>query len=233
IATQLQERFDKEVPSALVNIFGAPPVEGLGTAGGFKIVILDTGSGEAQTLQKAADDSVVAGAANPRLQGVFTSFRADTPWIELVIDRAQARDRGVSIDDVRTTLESTLGPYYINDFNRFGRTWQVNVQAMNQFRQSAEDIKLIQVRNNLNQMVPLATFASLRSCGGRVTIQGYNRYESAAIHADAAPGASSGQAIIELGKVADDGLPQSKRPEWTELAFLQLQTGNTAMWVFL
>jgi hydrophobe/amphiphile efflux-1 (HAE1) family protein len=233
IAAKLQERFEKEVPSALVNIFGAPPVEGLGTAGGFKIVILDTGNGDAKTLQKTADDVVVAGAADPHLQGLFTSFRADTPWIELVIDRAQAKDRGVSIDDVRTTLESTLGPYYINDFNRFGRTWQVNVQAMDKFRQSAEDIKLIQVRNNLNQMVPLSTFASVRYASGPVTIERYNMYDSAAIHADAAPGASSGQAIAELEKVANDGLPRSMRPEWTELALLQLQTGNTAMWVFV
>jgi multidrug efflux pump len=233
IAGKLQERFEKEVPSALVNIFGAPPVEGLGTAGGFKIVILDTSNGDAQTLQKSADDIVLTGAADPYLQGLFTSFRADTPWIELVIDRDQAKDRGVSIDDVRTTLESTLGPYYINDFNRFGRTWQVNVQALDAFRQSAEDIKLIQVRNNLNQMVPLATFASVRYFSGPVMIQRYNMYESAAVHADAAPDASSGQAIAELEKVANDGLPQAMRPEWTELALLQLQTGNTAMWVFL
>jgi multidrug efflux pump subunit AcrB len=233
IADKLQERFDKEMPSAAVNIFGAPPVEGLGTAGGFKIVLLDTSNAEPIALQKSADHIVSAGAADPYLQGLFTSYRADTPWIELVIDRAQAKDRGVSIDDIRTTLESTLGPYYINDFNRFGRTWQVNVQAKDSFRQSAEDIKLIQVRNNMNQMVPLADFATVRSFSGPVTIQRYNMYESAAIHADAAPGASSGQAITELGKVADDGLPQAMRPEWTELAFLQLQTGNTAMWVFL
>jgi multidrug efflux pump subunit AcrB len=233
IAARLQERFDKEVPSALVNIFGAPPVEGLGTAGGFKIVLLDTGNPDAPLLQKAADDVVRAGSTDPYLQGLFSSFRADTPWIELVIDRAQAKDRGVSIDDVRTTLESTLGPYYINDFNRFGRTWQVNVQAMDKFRRSAEDIQLIQVRNNLNQMVPLGTFASVRSISGPVMIQRYNMYESASIHADAAPGASSGQAIAELEKAAKDGLPQDLRPEWTELAFLQLKTGNTAMWVFL
>ncbi len=233
IATKLQERFDKEVPSALVNIFGAPPVEGLGTAGGFKIVILDTDNPDPPNLQKTADAIVQAGSNNPYLQGLFTSFRADTPWIELVIDRAQAKDRGISIDDVRTTLESTLGPYYINDFNRFGRTWQVNVQAMERFRQSAEDIKLIQVRNNLNQMVPLGTFASVRFISGPVMIQRYNMYLSASVHADAAPGASSGQAIEELEKTANDQLPQAMRPEWTELALLQLQTGHTAMWVFL
>jgi multidrug efflux pump subunit AcrB len=233
IAAKLQERFDKEVPSALVNIFGAAPVEGLGTAGGFKIIVQDTGDSGSPALQKAAEEIVQLGGSDPHLQGLFTSIRADTPWIELGIDRAQAKDRGVSIDDVRTTLESTLGPYYINDFNRFGRTWQVNVQAKDVFRQSVEDIKLIQVRNNQNQMVPLSAFASVRTVSGPVMIQRYNMYESASVHADAGPNASSGQAIDHLETAANADLPQTMRTEWTELALLQLQTGNTAMWVFL
>src|SRR5205823_6546481 len=141
IAAQLQERFQREVPRALVNIFGAPPVEGLGTAGGFKIVIQDTGDNGLPALQHSAESVIAAGEKDPHLEGLFTSFRADTPWLELVIDRAQAKDRGVSIDDVRTTLESTLGPYYINDFNRFGRTWQVTVQALQAFRDSVDDVK--------------------------------------------------------------------------------------------
>ncbi|HEY1377769.1 MAG TPA: efflux RND transporter permease subunit, partial [Gemmataceae bacterium] len=113
IAKTLQERFQKEVPRAVVNIFGAPPVEGLGTAGGFKIVIQDTGDDPLAELQQVADRVVGAGEARPDLAGMFSSFRADTPWLELIIDRTQAKDRGVSIDDIRTTLESTIGPYYI------------------------------------------------------------------------------------------------------------------------
>jgi multidrug efflux pump len=233
IAAKLQERFQNEVPNAAVNIFGAPPVEGLGTAGGFKIVVQDTNDNGLPALQQTADKVVAAGEADPHLQGLFTSFRADTPWLELVIDRTQAKDRGVSIDDVRTTLESTLGPYYINDFNRFGRTWQVNVQAREMFRQSADDIKQLKVRNNQNAMVPLADFASVRYVSGPVLVMRYNMYPSAAIHADAGPSTSSGQAIDHLEQVANDQLPQTMRTEWTELAMLQLQTGNTAMWVFL
>src|SRR5205814_3847107 len=148
IAATLQERLQREAPKAVVNIFGAPPVEGLGTAGGFKIIVQDTGDNGLPALQHSAEKVISAGDASPNLQGLFTSFRADTPWLELVVDRAQAKDRGVSIDDVRTTLESTLGPYYINDFNRFGRTWQVTVQAKDVYRQSAEDIKQIKIRNN-------------------------------------------------------------------------------------
>src|SRR5439155_22818635 len=233
IADKLQQRFQEEVPKAIVNIFPAPPVEGLGTAGGFKIIVQDTNDNGFFALQKAADDGVAAGQSDPRLQGLFTSFRANTPWLELVIDRAQAKDRGVSIDDIRTTLESTIGPFYINDFNRFGRTWQVNVQAIDRYRQSPEDIKLLEVRNNQNQMVPLADFASVKSVSGPVLIQRYNMYPSAGLHADAGPNTSSGQAIEHLLEAAKKKLPPTMRTEWTELAFLQLQTGNTAMWVFL
>jgi multidrug efflux pump len=233
IAQTLQDRFQAEVPQAIVNIFGAPPVEGLGTAGGFKIVVQDTGDNGLQALQQSADTIIHDGDADPRLQGLFTSFRADTPWIELVIDRAQAKDRGVSIDDIRTTLESTLGPYYINDFNRFGRTWQVNVQALENYRGSIEDFKQLKVRNNQNEMVPLAAFASVRPVSGPVLLMRYNMYPAAAIQANAGPDTSSGQAIEELEKVANEELPTTMRTEWTELAFLQLQTGNTAMWVFI
>jgi multidrug efflux pump subunit AcrB len=233
IAAALEERLQHEVPEAAINIFGAPPVEGLGTAGGFKIIVQDTGDNGLPALQHSAEDVLAAGDANPRLQGLFTSFRADTPWLELVIDRQQAKDRGVLIDDVRTTLEATLGPYYINDFNRFGRTWQVNVQALDTFRGSVDDFKQLKVRNSQGDMVPLADFATVRYVSGPVLLMRYNMYPSAAVHADAGPGTSSGQTITELESVANDQLPTTMRTEWTELAYLQLQTGSTAMWVFL
>jgi multidrug efflux pump len=232
IAATLETRLRREVPRAIVNIFGAPPVEGLGTAGGFKIIVQDIGNTSLPMLQKAADQVVAAGDRDPHLQGVFTSFRADTPWVELLIDREQAKDRGVTIDDTRTTLEANLGSYYINDFNRFGRTWEVNVQARDVFRSSIEDIKQLKVRNNQGEMVPLAAFSKVRFKSGPVMVLRYNMYPSAAIHADAAPGTSSGQAIEHLEAAADD-LPHSMRTEWTELAYLQLQTGNTAMYVFV
>ena len=232
IAETLTEVFQNEVPQALVNVFGAPPVEGLGTAGGIKIIVQDTGNNGLVALQKASDLVVANGEKDPKLAGLFTSFRADTPWLELVIDRVQAKDRGVSIDDLRSQLESTLGSYYINDFNRFGRTWQVNVQAMGDFRQSVDDIKQIKVRNNLGDVVPLADFASVKYVSGPVLVMRYNMYTAAAIHADAGPDTSSGQAIAQLYEAANDDLPQSMRTAWTELALLQLQTGDTAMYVF-
>jgi multidrug efflux pump len=233
IAASLQKRLQEQVPEAVVNIFGAAPVEGLGTAGGFKIIVQDTWDNGLPALQQVADQVVAAADNDSRLQGAFTSFRADTPWLELVIDRVQAKDRGVSIDDVRSTLESTLGPYYINDFNRFGRTWQVNVQALDTFRQSVDDVKQLKVRNNQNEMVPLADFATVRTVTGPVMVMRYNMYDSAPVHADAGPHTSSGQAIDRLQAAANEELPATMRTEWTELALLQLQTGNTAMKVFL
>jgi multidrug efflux pump len=233
IAAALQEQLRRDVPEAEVHIFGAPPVEGLGTAGGFKIVVQDRGDNGLPALQTYADKVVAAGSADSHLQGLFTSFRSDTPWLELVIDRTQAKDRGVSIDDVRTTLEATFGPYYINDFNRFGRTWQVNVQAADVFRQGSEYLDQLKVRNSKGGMVPLADFASFRYVSGPVLVMRYNMYPSAAVNADAAPGTSSGQAITLFQKAARGQLPSTMRAEWTELAFLQLQTGNTAMWVFV
>jgi multidrug efflux pump len=233
IAARLQEDLQAKVPKAIINIFGAPPVEGLGTAGGFKIILQDTGDDTPAALQKSADEAVANGQDDPRLQDLFTSFRADTPWLELIIDRAQAKDRGVSIDDVRTTLESTFGPYYINDFNRFGRTWQVNVQSLDRFRQSVDDFRQLQVRNSANEMVQFGDFSTVRYVSGPVLVMRYNMYPSAAIHAEAGPYTSSGQAIAHLETAANLDLSQSMRTEWTELALLQLQTGNTAMWVFL
>ncbi len=233
IAAALQDRFDKEVREARVRVFGAPPVEGLGTAGGFKIIIQDRGDGTPEALQKSADAVVRAGNDDPQLQGLFTSYRANTPWLVLDIDRVQAKARGVSIDDVRTTLESSLGPYYVNDFNRFGRTWQVNIQSEDVFRKTAQDIRRLEVRNSKGDMVPLSTFARVVPGHGPVLVMRYNMYAAAAVNADAGPDTSSGEAIAALQNAAEGQLPPTMQHEWTELALLQLQTGNTAMYVFV
>ena len=233
IAAKLQKRLKEEVPEAVVNIFGAPPVEGLGTAGGFKIIVQDRGDSGLPELQKNADLVVDAASKDKALQGTFTSFKAETPWLELVIDRAQAKDRGLLISDIRSTLEATLGPYYINDFNRFGRTWQVNVQAGDIYRQGVEEVKQLKVKNEGNGMVPLGSFGTTKDVTGPIMVMRYNMYPAAAVNADAAPDISSGEAIAHLESAAKGQLPETMRAEWTELALLQLQTGNTAMWVFL
>ncbi len=233
VAADLQAKFQKEIINGLVNIYGAPPVEGLGTAGGFKLVVEDRGDNGLDSLQGNAERVVSSGNDTPALKDLFTSFRANTPWLFLDIDRTKVKTSGVSLAEVFNTLQVYLGSLYINDFNRFGRTWQVNVQGDSRFRESVEDLKLIKIRNERGEMVPLPSFATIRDVSGPVLIMRYNMYPSAAINGGPAEGVSSGQAISLMDQIAKRELIPSMRPEWTELALLQLQTGNTAMYVFL
>jgi multidrug efflux pump subunit AcrB len=233
IAAGLQARLQAEIPDATINIFGAPPVEGLGTVGGFKIVVEDRDDSGAKALEEAGEKIVAAGNRTGELQGLFTSFRSDTPWLYLDIDRTQAKTMGISMGEVFNTLQVCLGSLYVNDFNRFGRTWQVNVQAGANYRKQIEDIKRIKIRNERGTMVPLGTLTSVYGVSGPVMIVRYNMYPSATINGYPAPGTSSGQAIERLQRVAQEELPPGMRAEWTELALLQLETGHTAMLVFL
>jgi multidrug efflux pump subunit AcrB len=233
LAARLQASFQEEIKDGLVNVFGAPPVDGLGTAGGFKLIVEDRGDSGLRALQDVGERIVGEGGQIPSLQGLFSSFRADTPWLYLDIDRTQAKTMGVSMTELFSTLQVYLGSLYVNDFNRFGRTWQVNVQAEANYRKQVEDIKQLKVRNLAGTMVPLGTMASVRGISGPATIQRYNMYAAAPINGEAAPGVSSGEAISAMEQVAQHDLPHSMRTEWTELAMLQLQTGNTAMLVFV
>jgi multidrug efflux pump len=233
IGAQLETVLQKEIQEALINIFGAPPIDGLGTAGGFKIVVEDRGDTGPKSLQAVADGIVAEGRRTPSLQGTFTSFRADTPWLYLNIDRTAAKMMAVSMGELFNVLQVNLGSLYVNDFNRFGRTWQVNVQAEADFRRQIEDLKQLRIRSDRGRMVPLGTIASIEDMSGPVFVMRYNMYPAAAVNVSPAPGVSSGQAIEETWELAQKQLVRSMRPEWTELALLQLQTGNTAMLVFL
>jgi multidrug efflux pump subunit AcrB len=233
IGRDLQAKLQHDVGDAVVNVFGAPAVEGLGTAGGFKVIVEDRGDMGMTTLQQTADGVVAKGNQTPGLQDFFTSFRANTPWLYLDINRQQAKMMNVSMSEVFNTLQVFLGSLYVNDFNRFGRTWQVNVQADANFRKQIEDLKLLKIRSDDGKMVPLASFARVKDTSGPVMIVRYNMYPAAAINLSPAPGVSSGQAITLTEDVVRPELVRSMRQEWTELALLQLQTGNTAMWVFL
>jgi hydrophobe/amphiphile efflux-1 (HAE1) family protein len=233
IAARLQARFQEEIADGLINVFGAPPVEGLGTAGGFKIVVQDRGNNGLAALQSASAGVVDRARDTRHLQGLFTSFRADTPWLDLDIDRTEAMSLGISMSEVFNALQVYLGSLYVNDFNLFGRTWQVNVQATPAARRRIEYLRQIKVRNDRGQMVSLANLCQVRPVSGPVMIVRYNMYPAAAINGSPAAGVSSGQAIREMQGVAQEQLPRSMRAEWTELALLQLQTGNTAMYVFV
>jgi multidrug efflux pump subunit AcrB len=233
IAARLQDSLQAEIKDGLINVFGAPPLEGLGTAGGFKIVVEDRGDSGLNALQTAADDVVTAGRETDGLQGLFTSFRANTPWLYLNIDRTQAKTMGVSMGEVFNTLQVYLGSLYVNDFNRFGRTWQVNVQAAADYRRQVEDLRQLRIRNDQGKMVPLGTLATVEERNGPVLIMRYNMYPAAAINVTPEPGISSGQAIDLTEGLTQQRFIRAMRYEWTELALLQLQTGNTAMYVFV
>jgi multidrug efflux pump subunit AcrB len=155
---------------------------------------------------------------------LFTSFRANTPWLYLNIDRIQAKMMAVSMAEVFNTLQVYLGSLYVNDFNRFGRTWQVNVQASSDFRKDTDDLRQLAIRSDRGKMVPLGTFATVQDQSGPVLIMRYNMYPAAAINVTPEPGVSSGQAIELAENVVKQRLIRSMRSEWTELALLQLQT---------
>jgi multidrug efflux pump len=233
IAERLQAALADKIPDGLVNLFGAPPVEGLGTAGGFKIVIEDRGDTDPAGLQRVADRVVDEGNRSPDLRGVFTAYRANTPWLYLDIDRTQVMKLGVLLGDVFDALQVFLGSYYINDFNRFGRTWEVNVQADASFRDQIEDIKQLKVRSSKGGMVPLGSMAQVRDTSGPATVVRFNLYTAAMVNGNQGPGVSSGEAIARLEALARESLGPSMRTEWTELALLQLQTGYTALLVFV
>jgi multidrug efflux pump len=232
IAAELKERCQREVRGAIVSVFGAPPIDGLGTTGGFKLIIEDRGNLGFADLQRISDRIVERGNRTPGLQGLFNSSRANTPWLYLDIDRTKCVALGVPISELFETLQVYLGSYYVNNFNEFGRSWQVNIQADQSFRGDARDIRQLQVRNNQGQMIRLATLMDVRNTSGPVMGMRYNMYASTAITGNPAPGTSSGEAIRLLQEIAEQELPRSMALDWTELAFMQLQAGNTATMVF-
>jgi multidrug efflux pump len=233
IARTIQDRCRREIRGAIITTFGAPPIDGLGTTGGFKLVIEDRGNLGMDRLQEVAEKIVERGNRTAGLSGLFSSSAANTPWLELQIDRTECMALGVQVSDVFNTLQVYLGSYYVNNFNQYGRTWQVNVQADPKFRDDIASIKQLQVKNSAGNMVRLSAFTDVRDIGGPVMILRYNMYSSAAVTGDAASGTSSGQAIDLMQEIADNEMSASMAPDWTELAYLQNKAGNSAMWFFL
>jgi multidrug efflux pump len=238
IAAKLRTVLLEEIPDGEISVFGAPPVEGLGTAGGFKFMIEDRGDNGLEAIQETTD-AVIASSRDPKspvyhfVENLYTGFRANTPWLWLDIDRAKLNTMGVSMAEVFNTLQVYLGSLYVNDFNRFGRTWQVNVQGDANFRKQIDDLTHLKIRNGQGGMVPFGAVSAIRDDTGPVMIVRYNMYPGSAVNGNPAPGISSGQALEAMAADLTKQLPPSMRFEWTELALLQLQTGNTAMLVFL
>jgi multidrug efflux pump len=225
IAAQIRARLLREVPEARVLVFGAPPISGLGNSAGFKLMVEAIGDVNYDKLQAEADNLAAKGNQMPNLVGLMNGFRARTPQLYVDIDREKAKSMGVALTDVFDVLQAYLGSYYVNDFNRFGRTWQVNVQADAPFRTDAEAIKQLKLRNADGDMVPLGSVARVRDNAGPVQITRYNMFPAASINGLPRPGTSTGDALASMETLSRD-LPRSMATEWTEVSFLQKQASK-------
>ncbi|HRK29918.1 MAG TPA: multidrug efflux RND transporter permease subunit [Tepidisphaeraceae bacterium] len=232
IIQSLRQQFYMKVPEASAVAFGAPPVDGLGSAGGFKVMVQDRGSLGVNELQRQTQSLVASGNETTGLTGLFSGFRADTPQLFVDIDRTKAKSLGVPLSDVFATLQVYLGGYYANDFNEFGRTWQVNLQADAPFRMQPSDVGNLKVRNTEGRMVPLGALGTVRDINGATSITRFNMYPSAAINGSTSPGVSSGAGIGLVETLAERELPGSFGIAWTEITLQQILAGNTAIFVF-
>jgi HAE1 family hydrophobic/amphiphilic exporter-1 len=233
IAAQLRERFSK-VQEAVVFAFAPPPIDGLGTAGGFQMEVLDKGGAGYTQLQDAAQDLVAAGNAQSRLTSLNTTFRANAPQLFAEVNRTKAKTMGVPLGNVFGTLQAYLGSAYVNDFTYNNRSYQVRVQASSEFRATPEDIERLDVRDNQGRMVPLSSLVAVREKFGPSVVQRYNLYPSASVNGSAAPGTSSGQALEIMEQMADDRLPPGFDHDWTGMSFQEkLAGGGQAMIFFL
>jgi multidrug efflux pump len=232
IMARLRSAWAREVKDGQVVAFGAPAIPGLSVAGGFKFMVEDRGGLGVDALQRQTDDLVGKLRAMPGLTGASTQFRSRTPQLFADIDRVKVTSLGVSLQDVNDTLGMYLGSLYVTSFNEFGRYWQVNIQAEGKQRNRVQDINQLQVRNKWGQMVLLGTLVNVREIGGPVYITRYNLYTAAPITGNVAPGASTGNAIQEINQLSRDSLPISMQGEWTEIMFMQIRAGDTAIYVF-
>ncbi|WP_341958264.1 efflux RND transporter permease subunit [Pseudomonas sp. RC10] len=231
IAGSLNHKF-AGIQEAYTAVFPPPPVMGLGTIGGFRLQIEDRGNLGYEELYKETMNIIGKSRSIPELANLFTSYTVNVPQVDAAIDREKAKTHGVAISDIFDTLQVYLGSLYANDFNRFGRTYQVNVQGEQQFRQDPEQIGQLKVRNDKGEMIPLATFVKVSDVSGPDRVMHYNGFITAEINGGPAPGYSSGQAQAAMEKLLAEELPHGMTYEWTDLTYQQILSGNTALFVF-
>ncbi|NOY73914.1 MAG: efflux RND transporter permease subunit, partial [Gammaproteobacteria bacterium] len=231
IAARLQNKY-AGINEAFIAIFPPPPVRGLGIKGGFKLQIEDRSDQGYQALDNVLKEVLKQARADPALSRVFSNYNVNVPQLHANLDRTKAVQLGIPVEEVFRTLQIYLGSLYINDFNQFGRTYQVIAQADKEFRSRPEDILRLQTRNNDGQMVPLGSVINVEETFGPETAMRYNAYRSADLNGSAAPGFSSGQAQQAISKILDETLPPGMDFEWTELTYQQILAGNTAIYIF-
>jgi multidrug efflux pump len=220
------------IQEGFVAVFPPPPVQGIGNAGGFKLIVQDRGNEGYAALQHATAKLAAEANNSPGLANVFSTFRAGVPQLYVDVDRVKARSMGVPLGNVFDTLQTYMGSLYVNDFNRFGRTYHVTAQADAKYRLRAEDIGRLKTRNKAGEMVPLSAVAKIEQSTGPDRVTRYNLYTAADLLGDVGPGVSSGQAIEQLEAVAARTLPSTFSFEWTELTLQQKLAGNTAAYIF-
>ncbi|WP_335991832.1 efflux RND transporter permease subunit [Pseudoalteromonas sp. CH_XMU1449-3] len=225
----VQELFMKTagIKEALVLAFNPPAIFGLGNTGGFEFYIQNKGDSDPDKLQHAMQLMTAEAQKSPIISGLQTLWRPDAPQLRVDVDREQARAMGVEIDDAFTALAGNLGTYYVNDFNKFGRAWQVLMSAEAEFRMKPDDIGRIYVKNNQGTMVPLSAFTTIEYSRGPENLNRYNNLPAVKLMGNAAPGYSSGQAIAEVERIAQAVLPPNMTYEWTGSAFQEKRSSGT------
>ncbi|MFG1380607.1 multidrug efflux RND transporter permease subunit [Xanthobacter sp. V3C-4] len=231
IALALNQKF-ASIPDAMIAMFPPPPVQGLGTIGGFKFQIEDRAGRGYEALDQAAKAFLAKAATAPELAGLFSSYQVNVPQLFADIDRVKARQLNVAVTDVFETMQIYLGSAYVNDFNTFGRTYTVRVQADAPFRARPEDVGTLKVRSASGEMIPLSALLKVRSAAGPERAMRYNGFLSADVNGGAAPGFSSGEAQAAVERIAAETLPKGFSFEWTELTYQDILAGNSAVWVF-
>ncbi|UJF22304.1 efflux RND transporter permease subunit [Shewanella sp. OMA3-2] len=231
IAAALNQQF-AAIDGAFIAIFPPPPVQGLGTIGGFRLQIQDRANYGYEELYKVTMQVMQKAWATPELAGVFSSYQVNVPQLEVNIDRTKAKQQSVSLDELFATLQGYMGSVYANDFNQFGRTYQVNVQADEQFRQTPEQIAQLKVRNNQGEMVPIGSFINVTNSSGPDRVMHYNGFTTAELNGGAAPGFSSGEAQAAIEKILAETLPNGMTYEWTEITYQQILAGNAGAYIY-
>ncbi len=222
----------QSVREAFIIALPPPPIRGIGTSGGFKLQLQERNSTDVDKILELAHQIAAKANETPGLTGVFTTFSASSPQYYLDIDRDKARMLNVPIPNIFETLSINLGAAYVNDFNAFGRIYQVQAQADQSFRLEREDILDLKVRSATGALVPLGTLVDIKDVTGPELVQRYNMYVSVPVQGNAAPGVATGTALAQMEGIAEEIMPSGTSFEWTELAFQERNTGNTAVFIF-
>lgn len=231
IAGRLQAKF-AGIPDGFLGVFPPPPVPGLGATGGFKMLVEDRGSAGLDALVQQTHILMTKATDSGQVAGLMTSMDVNAPQLDVAIDRTQVKSQGVRLADVFESLQIYLGSLYVNDFNRFGRTYKVTAQADAEHRMQAEAIGRLQVRNAAGDMLPLSSFVTVTPSSGPDRVVHYNGYPSADISGGAMAGVSSGQAVAVMERLAKEVLPEGMSIEWTDLTYQQKLAGDSALFIF-